>query len=103
MMSLMARFGCRDRDLVVEAMAAWAPWARRMMPGGQVAQGGHDLGAVAGAQLVAVLIEDDVTDRRGAGSRFPSALGPRRQPARAGPVPWAVSRSGMPPQRASCP
>jgi len=33
-----------------------------MSPGGQVAQGGHDLGAVAGAQLVAVLIEDDVTD-----------------------------------------
>ena len=94
MMSLMARFGCRDRDLVVEAIAAWAPWARRMRPGGQVAQGGHDLGAVAGAQLVAVLIEDDVTDRRGAGSRFPSALGPRRQPARAGPVPWAVSRPG---------
>ena len=93
-MSLMARFGCRDRDLVVEAIAAWAPWARRMRPGGQVAQGGHDLGAVAGAQLVAVLIEDDVTDRRGAGSRFPSALGPRRQPARAGPVPWAVSRPG---------
>ena len=26
------------------------------------AQGGHDLGAVAGTQLVAVLIEDDVTD-----------------------------------------
>ena len=24
-MSLMARFGCRDRDLVVEAMAAWTP------------------------------------------------------------------------------
>ena len=66
------------------------------------AQGGHDLGAVAGAQLVAVLIEDDVTDRRGAGSRFPSALRSRRQPARAGPAPWAVSRSGMPPQRASC-
>ena len=61
-MSLMARFGCRDRDLVVEAMAAWAPWARRMMPGGQVAQGGHDLGAVAGAQLVAVRVEDDVSD-----------------------------------------
>ena len=33
-MSLMARFGCRDRDLVVEAIAAWAPWARRMRPGG---------------------------------------------------------------------
>ena len=61
-MSLMARFGCRDRDLVVEAMAAWAPWARRMMPGGQVAQGGHDLGAVAGAQLVAVFIKDDIAD-----------------------------------------
>ena len=73
---MMARFGCRDRDLVVEAIAAWAPWARRMMPGGQVAQGGHDLGAVAGAQLVAVLIEDDVTDRRGAGSRFPVPLDP---------------------------
>ena len=29
-MSLMTRFGCRDRDLVVEAIAAWAPWARRM-------------------------------------------------------------------------
>ena len=29
-MSLMARFGCRDRDLAVEAIAAWAPWARRM-------------------------------------------------------------------------
>ena len=84
-MSLMARFGCRDRDLVVEAIPAPGPWARRMRPGGQVAQGGHDLGAVAGAQLVAVLIEDDVTDRRGAGSRFPSALGPRRQPVRAGP------------------
>ena len=61
-MSLMARFGCRDRDLAVEAIAAWAPWARRMRPGGQVAQGGHDLGAVTGAQLVAVLIEDDVSD-----------------------------------------
>ena len=85
MMSLMACFGCRDRDLVVEAIAAWAPWARRMRPGGQVAQGGHDLGAVAGAQLVTVLIEDDVTNRRGAGSRFPSALGPRRQPVRAEP------------------
>ena len=67
------------------------------------AQGGHDLGAVAGTQLVAVLIEDDVTDRRGAGSRFPSALRSRRQPAQAGPAPWAVSRPGMPPQRASCP
>ncbi|OFR59147.1 hypothetical protein HMPREF2883_12590, partial [Actinomyces sp. HMSC075C01] len=61
-MSLMARFGCRDRDLAVEAIAAWAPWARRMRPGGQVTQGGHDLWAVAGAQLVAVLIEDDVSD-----------------------------------------
>ena len=29
-MSLMACFGCRDRDLMVEAIAAWAPWARRM-------------------------------------------------------------------------
>ena len=29
-MSLMARFGCCDRDLVVEAIAAWVPWARRM-------------------------------------------------------------------------
>ena len=27
---------------------------------GEVAQGGHDLGAVAGAQLVAVLARDDV-------------------------------------------
>ena len=27
---------------------------------GEVAQGGHDLGSVAGAQLVAVLVEDDV-------------------------------------------
>ena len=29
---------------------------------GEVAQGGHDLGSVAGAQLVAVLVEDDVSD-----------------------------------------
>ena len=29
---------------------------------GQVTQGGHDLWAVAGAQLVAVLIEDHVPD-----------------------------------------
>ena len=64
-MSLMARFGRRDRDLVVEAIAAWAPWARRMRPDGQVAQGGHDLGAVVGAQLVAILIEEDVTDPGG--------------------------------------
>ena len=60
---MMARFGCRDRDLLVKAMAAWVPWAWRMRPGGQVAQGSHDLGAVAGAQLVAVLIEDDVMDQ----------------------------------------
>ena len=26
----MARFGCRDRDLVVEAMEVPVPWARRM-------------------------------------------------------------------------
>ena len=49
-MSLMARFGCRDRDLVVEAIAAWVPWTWRMRPGGQVAQGGHDLGTGASAQ-----------------------------------------------------
>ena len=29
---------------------------------GQVAQGGHDLGAVTGAQLVAVRVEDHVPD-----------------------------------------
>ena len=33
-----------------------------MRPGGQVTQGGHGLGYVAGAQLVAVLIEDHVPD-----------------------------------------
>ena len=82
-MSLMARFGCRDRDLVVEAIAAWAPGARRMSLMVRLRRAAT-IGAVAGAQLVAVLIEDNVTDRRGAGSRFPSALGPRRQPARAG-------------------
>ena len=56
----MARLGCRDRDLVVLAMEVPVPWTRRMRPGGQVTQGGHDLWAVAGAQLVAVLVEDDV-------------------------------------------
>ena len=49
-MSLMARFGCRDGDLVVEAIAAWVPWTWRMRPGGQVAQGGHNLGTGASAQ-----------------------------------------------------
>ena len=62
MSSLMARLGCRDGDLVVEAIAVLGPWVRRMRPGGQVPQGGHDLGAVSGAQLVAVLVEDHVTD-----------------------------------------
>ena len=33
----MARFGCRDRDMVVEAIQALGSWARRMRPGGQVA------------------------------------------------------------------
>ena len=45
----MACLGCRDRDLVVEAMEVLAPWKSRMRPGGQVTQGGHDLWAVAGA------------------------------------------------------
>ena len=45
---------------------------------------------------MAVLVEDDVSDRRGAGSRFPSALGSRRQPARAGHRSWTGSRSGRP-------
>ena len=58
----MARLGCRDRDLVVLAMEVPVPWTRRMRPGGQVTQGGHDLWAVAGAQLVAVLVEDHVPD-----------------------------------------
>ena len=31
-MSLMARFGRRDRDLVVEAIPAPGPWTRRMRP-----------------------------------------------------------------------
>ncbi len=53
--SLMARWGRRDRDLVVEAVAALAPLTRRMRSGGQVVQGGHHLGAVSGAQLVTVL------------------------------------------------
>lgn len=48
MSSLMARLGCRDRDLVVLAIAALASWARHEADG-QVAQGGHDLGAASGA------------------------------------------------------
>ena len=43
-------------------------------------------GAVAGAQLVVVLVEGDVSDRRGAGSLCSSVLGARRRPARAGPA-----------------
>ena len=49
MSSLVARLGCHDRDLVVEAIAVPGPWAGWMRPGGQVAQGGHDLWAVSGA------------------------------------------------------
>ena len=55
--SLMARRGCGARALVVAAMGVWGPWTRRMRPGGQVSQGGHDLWSVAGAQLVAVLVD----------------------------------------------
>lgn len=50
---------------------------------GQVSQHGHDLGAVSGAQLVVVLARDDVSDRRGGGSRFPS------------PVPLDPGRDGL--------
>jgi len=50
----MARFGCRDRDLDAVGQSDEAD--------GQVAQGGHDLGAVSGAQLVVVLVEDHVSD-----------------------------------------
>ena len=32
----MARFGCCDRDMVVEALQALGSWARCMRPGGQV-------------------------------------------------------------------
>lgn len=45
----MACLGRLDRDLVVEAMEVPALWKSRMRPGGQVTQGGHDLGAVSGA------------------------------------------------------
>ena len=33
MSSLMARLGCRDRDLVVLAIVALVPWVRWMRPG----------------------------------------------------------------------
>ena len=45
----MACLGCRDRGLAVLAIAVLGSWARRMRPGGQVTQGGHDLWAVSGA------------------------------------------------------
>ena len=45
----MARLGRLDRELVVLAMEVPALWKSRMRPGGQVTQGGHDLGAVSGA------------------------------------------------------
>lgn len=56
---------------MVEVVEALVAWRRRVRPGGLVSQGGHDLGAVSGARLVAVLTRDDVSELRGAGSRVP--------------------------------
>ena len=74
----MARRGCGAMALVVAAMGARGPWKSRMRPGGQVPQGGHDLWSVAGAQLVAVLVEDDVSDPVEAVLNAPMSAGPGR-------------------------
>ena len=72
--------------LVVAAMGVWGPWKRRMRPGGQVSQGGHDLWSVAGAQLVAVLVEDHVPDPVEAVLNVPVSAGPGRDLLGAGLV-----------------
>ena len=64
-------------DLVV-AMGASGRWERRMRLGGLVPQGGHDLGAVGGAQLVAVLARDNVSDPVESVLYTSNVLGPRR-------------------------
>ena len=49
-----------------------------MRLGGLVPQGGHDLGAVGGAQLVAVLARDNVSDPVESVLYTSNVLGPRR-------------------------
>lgn len=61
-MSLMTRSGRLDRGLVVEAIAACAPQTKRMRLMARLRSAAETKGAVSGAQLVAVLVEDDVTD-----------------------------------------
>ena len=102
MSSLMARLGCRDRDLVVLAMEVAVPWKSRMRPGGQVTQGGHDLWAVAGAQLVAVLIEDHVPDPVKSVLDSPVPLDPGRDDLGLGIGHRQGADPGRPPQHASC-
>ena len=48
--------------LVVAAMGAVAPWARRMRLMARLRRAAETKGSVGGAQLVAVLVEDDVSD-----------------------------------------
>ena len=75
MSGLMACSGCLAGDLVVEAMEVRGVWKRRMRPGSQVPQSGRDqrvrYGCAAGGGS---LVEDDVFDRRGDGSRVPQRL-----------------------------
>lgn len=78
MSSLMARWGCGAMALVVAAIGARGPWKSRMRPGDQVPQGGHNLGSVAGAQLVAVFARDHVPDPVEAVGDAPMAAGPGR-------------------------
>jgi len=96
----MARLGCRDRDLVVLAMEVPVPWTRRMRPGGQVTQGGHDLWAVAGAQLVAVLVEDHVPDPVEPVLGSPAPLDPGRDDLGLGTGHREGADPGRPPQHA---
>ena len=99
----MARWGCGAMALVAAAMGVWGPWKRRMRPGGQVSQGGHDLWSVAGAQLVAVLARDHVPDPVGAVLDAPMAADPGRNGLGPGLIHGKRAEPGGPPRPASCP
>ena len=69
---------------------------------GQVTQGGHDLWAVAGAQLVVVLIEDHVPDPVKSVLDSPVPLEPGRDDLGLGIGHRQGANPGRPPQHASC-
>ena len=89
--------------LVVAAMGAVAPWARRMRLMARLRRAAETKGSVAGAQLVAVLARDDVSHPVEPVLYGPVASGPGGDGLGLGLVHGKGAEPGGPPRRASSP